>query len=371
MENKNKLFKVVIKYLVIIIICIFACFLLIFPKEVSNSIIKSINSCFIIVIPSLYAFIVISNILVKTNIYMILSKPFYLISRYLFRIPPELFSIFILSSIGGYPVGAKLISELVNEGKIDNKIAENMMCYCYCNSPAFFAGAIGMSIFGNSNIGLIVYLSVLISNIIIAICIGAKQKLPKKVKIKIKIKLNANIIIDSINSGYKTITMICFMLVFFSVIICFCDITGITNIITKIIGNIFNDITIYKASVDSIIEISQISYLEKNCYSLLPIISGIASFGGLCVILQIISLTFGIIKLKKFWISRIFSAIISAIICYLFNVSLLYDANIQTSFISNRIFLSERSFISSICLIIMSFILLFLKKDRFYKKGML
>ena len=52
-----------------------------------------------------------------------------------------------------------------------------MLCYCYCNSPSFFAGAVGVVIFDIVLVGLIAYFSVVITNFILAIIIG-QNKIP-------------------------------------------------------------------------------------------------------------------------------------------------------------------------------------------------
>ena len=109
--------KASIKFIIAILIIFFAVGLIKYSKEVSSAVILSIESCLKIIIPSLFAFMVLSNLIVKSNIYILISKPFSLISRYLFRIPPELFSIFLLSNIGGYPIGAKLLTELTQQEK--------------------------------------------------------------------------------------------------------------------------------------------------------------------------------------------------------------------------------------------------------------
>lgn len=361
----NKAFIVIAS----IILCLFAVYLIIDAKQASQAIVKSINSCLTIVIPSLYAFLVVSNLLVKSNLYIVLSKPFYPISKYLFRIPPELFSIFILSNIGGYPVGAKLLSELIRENKIDNQTAEKMMCYCYCNSPAFFAGAIGITVFNNVKAGLIAYFSVVLSNVIIAIIIGLKNPLPKNTYTKSKVSINAQTFIDSINSGFKTMSLICVMLVFFASIISFLDNSGITYFISSKIALLTHDTQIAKVSLYSIFEISQISQMAKYCYRFLPLISSIASLGGMCVLLQVTGITANTLSLKKFWISRPFCIALSGISCFFLKQIFFKSIDIKTStpFITQS---KEISIIPSICLILMSIILL-IKKDRFSFKDML
>ena len=110
---------------------LFAYFLICYANAAISSIINGITSCLTIIIPALFSFMVLSTFLLESGLYRILSIPFYPLSKYVFRIEPSLFSIFILSQIGGYPIGAKLISELVISGRITKEEADKMLCYCF------------------------------------------------------------------------------------------------------------------------------------------------------------------------------------------------------------------------------------------------
>ena len=371
-RNIRKKISFPAKIIISIFIILFAVLLIKYSKEVSVAITVSIESCLKIVVPSLFAFMVISNLLIKSNIYVLLSKPFYLISRYLFRIPPELFSIFLLSNIGGYPIGAKLLAELIDENKIDKSTAENMMCYCYCNSPSFFAGAVGVVVFNNYFVGLIAYFSIVTANFIIAILLGIKNKIPEKSKVKLNIKLNPNILIDSITSAAKVLFTICAMLIFFASVIAILSSSEILNILSSNLMQILHsDYFIAESSLMSFIEISKISTMSKNSYNYLPLMTCIAAFGGICVITQIIGITTGKINLKKFAVSRVFHIAISGILCYYLIKLFTINLSINTIYYQKIIYSKNISIIPSICLIFMVIILLYSKKYRFFKEGVL
>lgn len=366
--KENKMYKSVIKYVIALIIILYSIYLLKFSKEISIAIINSINSCLTVIIPSLFAFMVVSNILIKSNIYVILSKPFYPVAKYLFRIPPELFSIFLLSCIGGYPIGAKLLTDLLSQNKISKDTANTMMCYCYCNSPSFFAGAVGVVVFENVLVGLLIYFSIVLSNCIIAIILGFKNKIPEKKKIRANISINVNILIESINSAAKTLFLICIMLIFFASLISVIEETGILNFICSKISLFYNfDTTIFSTSFMSFVEISKISQFPKFCYAYIPILAILGSFGGLCVLSQIVAITSRSISLKKFLITRPLHLAFSSIICYYLIKVFTKDIVIMT-ILSPTIFKKNTStVIPTLCLILMTILLLNKKKD-FYRK---
>ena len=109
---------------------VYAAALIYYSDEVLESAVNSVRVCLVTIIPSLYAFMVISGFIISSGIYRYISRPFGAIARYIFRIPADFFSIFLLSSAAGYPVGAKLTSDLYLSGSSDRETAERMLGFC-------------------------------------------------------------------------------------------------------------------------------------------------------------------------------------------------------------------------------------------------
>ncbi|MFA5657929.1 MAG: hypothetical protein WC900_01435 [Oscillospiraceae bacterium] len=356
--------------LIITAIAAFAVMLLVYSKAVAEAVVLSLEACFSVIIPSLFGFMAVSNIIIKSNIYIWLSKPFYLISKYILRIPPELFSVFLLSNIGGYPIGAKLISDLLQEDKILSKDAEGLMCSCYCSGPAFIIGAIGINVFSNVLIGFLIYISIVCSNLIIAAVMGLKRKIPDTKAKPQKVILNSKILIDSIQSTIKTLSMICGMLIFFAVITAILNSSGLISKMSEIVGlagaTQANSHTIIK----SIIEISTVSGFEKFSYTSLPIITGLSAFGGICVLVQLSSISAGIIKMRLFYLTRPFHIILSGAVSYFLVKTFSKEITVMTLF--RPVSLSkEKNIFPALLLIVMIILLIIKNNSRFLKKGVI
>ena len=111
-----------VKTVIIAILAVtYSVLLLIFSETVGENIRNAILSCLTVIIPSLFAFMVMCDYLIASNLYKLLSRPFGVISRYIFRVEPELFSVILLSSVAGYPIGARLIDGLYRQDKADKK----------------------------------------------------------------------------------------------------------------------------------------------------------------------------------------------------------------------------------------------------------
>jgi len=201
--------KKVISSTIIFLTIIYLFLLIIFSREISVYVLNSIKNCITVIIPSLYIFMITSDFIITSNIYVLFAKPFSFISRFIFKIPEQYFPIYIISNIGGYPVGAKLISDMLKENKIDHTTAENMMTYCYLSGPAFIFGIVGNNIFSDIKIGVLIFISIILSNFVIAAIIGARRNVPVRYDLSLKLELTVDKFILSVYSGGKSIFNIC------------------------------------------------------------------------------------------------------------------------------------------------------------------
>lgn len=331
--------------------------LIVFVKDIGEAVSNSLKVCFEVIIPSLYAFMTASGFVVSSNLYIVLSKPFGFVSRYIFRIPPEYFSVFLIGSVGGYPVGAKLLSELYGDGKIDKETAEQMLPYCYLAGPAFICGIAGIRLFSSVKIGMIIFAAIISANLIIAVICGLGRPVPTQKRIAAKLVLSSENLIRSVGGGAKGMFSICAIIVFFSTIICILDKSGILTYISRGLA----DVTGMKysnasAAVRSVIEISNISSLSRGNYSLIPLTASLLSFGGLCVLMQVNGFLQGRLSSKHFYFFRILATVISYLLCKLYVE--VFDPNIVPTIASASAAVRQNSPIPTLFLLIMTILLL-------------
>ena len=55
-----------------------------------------------------------ATLIIKTNIGEVTATPLWYIARYILRLDKKTFAVFILSQIGGYPVGVRLLLSLIH-----------------------------------------------------------------------------------------------------------------------------------------------------------------------------------------------------------------------------------------------------------------
>ena len=333
-----------------------------FSDEITDAVKNSVMRCMNVMIPSLFAVTALSTLLVDTGLCRLAAKPFHPIAKYIFRLPDELFIIVLLSNVSGYPIGIKLLSELYKKGSITKRTAELLSCCCYCGGPAFYASAIGLALFGDIKSGAVVFLSVSCSDIVAAAAIGHIFK-PKVIGKNKKLKFNADILNSSVLSAGRAMFVICTFIVAFSIPCAVIDALGITHRICTFFGADTNSEVLLR----SCLEISNISDIKGVPYGLLPAISAVCSFGGICIILQLCALRHKDISLVPFLLSRIPIAALSFAACKLISRSIFPKA-LPAFSEQKHIFVIMNNFVPSFCLIMMILILNFKKTLAFSKR---
>lgn len=346
------------KYIISIAAVIAAAFVLAQPAAVSAGIAQSVGVCLEVIIPSLFAFTVISIYLQSSGAYSIALAPLTKPLSGIMRLDRELCAVFILANIGGYPVGARLISVLVREGRLSQKDAGRLMCCCYGSGPSFVVAIAGIRIFGSAAAGGVLFAACFLSSLIIGIAVcrrGERIKLAPKPR---DFDFSAGCFINSVTAGARVMFTVCVMIVAFSVVTAILDAAGAVTAMSCIFSFAgCNSRSIFPA----ILEISRVSAIKPISAPVMPLCGALLSFGGVCVILQVMAITAGTVPLKGFLISRIPAAGLSALFSLLgaflppVDVTVSADAAVKAQPFSVNAGMS-------VCVIVMCCMLLSMKK---------
>lgn len=101
------------KYIISALALFAAAGIVLCPGELSASVRSSVSGCLEVVIPALFAFTVLAVYLQKSGLYRTALRPVTKPFSLLLGIPEELCAVFLLANIGGYPVGARLLTVMV------------------------------------------------------------------------------------------------------------------------------------------------------------------------------------------------------------------------------------------------------------------
>ena len=113
-------------------------------ETVINAVRDALLLCAISIIPSLFVFFILSDLIVS----ILLSNGSF---------PAPKYWIFLLGTLCGFPTGAVICERLCQESFLEKKSAAKLLPLCNNASPAFVIGAIGTSMFGNKSLGILLY----------------------------------------------------------------------------------------------------------------------------------------------------------------------------------------------------------------------
>lgn len=303
---KEKIFN-----LVIIFISLFVLMELLFKKKIIySSILYALNLWVNVLIPSLFPFFIISDILINYKIIEYIPKNIRYLCKKLFNINDNMLSILLLSMISGFPSNARNTRTLYDNGSIDLNQANHILIFTHFANPIFILTTIGAFFLHSEKLGIIILISHYSSNIILGIFFGRFFNNNDNI-IGLTTKKNSfgNIFIMAIKRGIDTILMICgIVVVFLMLSTIIVDTFNFNNYLATIIKGLF-EITI---GVEALGNCS-----ISLCYKAV-IASCFLAFGGISVHVQVMSqLVDTDIKYIYFFIGRMYQMILSGIITFI------------------------------------------------------
>lgn len=308
--NKKNIFIISFnKYILSFLLFIFTCCLLIFSTQNLSAAKTGISLWADSVLPALLPFFIATELLSYTYIIPLLGKVLNKIMRPLFNVPGEGGFAFIMGIISGYPVGAKIVSKFREQNICTKEEGERLLAFTNNSGPLFIIGTVGISLFGDSKIGLLLLFTHILACITVGIIFRNWKKntinnirysdynsnIPQSVTFSDLGDILKNSIMNSIN----TIVMIGGFVVLFSVVISIMQNTGILSAISFITSSIFSFLRIpynfFEGIFMGIIELTNgvkfISQIPIRNLNISIIISSfLLGFGGISILLQVFSI---------------------------------------------------------------------------------
>lgn len=122
---------------------------------------RGLTLCARTVIPSLFPFMVISELLVSSGAGEALGRLLAGVMRRLFGLSGAGASAVFLGSMCGFPVGARTAVALLDRNAISKAECEHLLTFVNNPSSAFLITAVGVSLYGNRRLGVVLYCVVL------------------------------------------------------------------------------------------------------------------------------------------------------------------------------------------------------------------
>ncbi len=259
--------------------------------------------CIKVVIPSLFPFFLLSNVL--TGSLMGSPLPFLRPLAHFLKMPSGSESLLIAAFLGGYPVGAQNIAQAYQGGFLNKRDAEILLGYCNNAGPSFLFGMVGAFFPGKWMIWMlwgIHIMGALAAGQLVPPCRQKHVHLPDTAPLSISAALHSSI---------RVMAAVCGWVVLFRVLIGFLNRWILWLLPTAGQVAVIGLLELTNGCCE-LANISDISTRFCLC-------AGILSFGGLCVTMQTKSVTSDL-SLKYYFFGKavqtVFSVALAAAIAY-------------------------------------------------------
>ena len=290
------------------------------------------------IVPTLFPFFVATELLSHTNFTYYLGKVLNIFMKPVFNIRGEGSFALIMGIISGYPTGAKISANFRLNNICSKEECERLLSFTNNSGPLFILGTVGISMFGNSTIGILLWISHLLSAITVGIIFrfwksNIKQSSINSTSYKtsydnISLSNLGGVIGNSITNSINTILLIGGFVVLFSVIISICNSCNIINIICNIFSPICSFFSVPKelagALFTGILEITNginmvCNINLKNISASIIITSFLLGIGGISVFLQVFSIVAkSDLSIKPYIIGKCLQGILASVYTFCF-----------------------------------------------------
>jgi len=257
--------------------------------------------CIKSVIPSLFPFFVLSALLTNSS-----SKknafPFRLFGKVL-GIPENAQSLLIPAFLGGYPVGAKCVSNLYQRKQIYRKEAARLIAFCNNAGPAFLFGLVSVFFPEKSMIWMLWFIHI-VSAALTAVTIPI-EKAEHPIQNCEDVVQGTSIIWPAV----KAMCLVCCWVILFRIVIVFLDAWFLWMLPEWLQSLLVGVLEL----TNGCLALMQIQNVQQRFI----ICSCILAFGGICVMFQTASVTHGLpirYYLKGKLIQTVFSFLLSSAI---------------------------------------------------------
>lgn len=331
-----------------ILFCLFTLCLVLFSRTNLSAAKNGLVLWATAVIPSLFPFFVATEMLSYTNVVSHLGKWLTPIMRPLFGVPGEAAFAFMMGLISGYPVGAKIVSNFVEREICTKEEAERMLAFTNNSGPLFMIGTVGVTLFGNTTIGILLLITHILAcisvGIILNICTSYKRKndfIPRIVNSNHNKKKNSHLVPNnqkttsptfsslgeilgtSIKNATSTVLLIGGFVVLFSVVISMLNQSHILDNLSRIFTPIFSVVNISgefcKPLLSGMVELTNgvnlIAQIPAKGISINIIFSAfLLGFGGFSVLLQVFSIVSkNGLSIKKYAYGKLLQGFLAAL----------------------------------------------------------
>ena len=108
---------------------------------------------------SLFPFLIVSTLLIQCPAADVLGLPFCPVARLIGVRAPAAGRVLLIGSLGGFAPAASAAAEAVRSGQLTAREADALLPACVCSGPSFVILAVGQSMLGSAELGVLLFLA--------------------------------------------------------------------------------------------------------------------------------------------------------------------------------------------------------------------
>ena len=372
------------KHILPTIFCVFTICLVLFSRQNLEAAKSGLSLWANAVVTSLLPFFIATELLGYTNITRTLGKLFSRIMRPLFNVPGEGAFAFIMGIISGYPMGAKIVTDFREKGICTKVEGERLLAFTNNSGPLFIIGTVGISLFGDSQTGFLLFFTHILACISVGIlfrfwkrnstCKKSSEKFSvtnSSSSVQVNFSNLGEILAKSIMNGVQTVVMIGGFVMLFSVIISILNNSHLLEFASQCIKPFLSSIGIPSSFASAILTgileltngVKQVASISIKTISInITLCAFLLGFGGFSVLLQVYSITSkSDVSIKAYLIGKLLQGTLAAIYTYLllrYVPFLNLDLTPVFSNTATPLVATNPSFFTFFCLALIGFVLL-------------
>lgn len=271
------------------------------------------------VIPSLFPYFFITATLSQLQFTKKVGAFLSPLSKRLFNCGGCVGYAFLISTLSGYPLGAKTVSDLKLSGALNDDEAIRASCTCSTSSPMFLISSVGTIMFSSRAFGIKLFVTHILCALINGFLFSFYKKTsPIKKFSNFTTTQSDNILYDSIYSAVISVLIVGGLITVFYLLTEVLLSVGILKpfifLLTKITGNENTSKSIILGLFECTKGLKTLSVNGKTLFTL-PICASLCGFGGFSVLAQSLAyLKKAKIKTAPFLLSKVTSAVLNFII---------------------------------------------------------
>lgn len=293
---------------------------------------KAAAMCIELILPSLFPFLVLSNLVIGMGYARALGKACAPLMRRLFNLGGACAGPFLMGIIGGYPIGAKSAVALYESGQCSRAECERMLSFCNNSGPAFILGVVGSGIFSSSKAGILLYAAHVLASVTVGVLFRTYKKEETaggagRAPVIYEQPRFSSVFTSSVTRALASVGNISAFVIFFAVATDLLFSSGILSAVVRAIAWLLSPLEVTQSSIERIAVgflemtsgLSGLSGAAGNVGTQLSMAAFMLGWAGISVHCQVLSfLDSGGLSLKPYILGKLLHGAVSAVYVRLF-----------------------------------------------------